>query len=55
MRSIHEDEMADYRQQEAEERYARKHGIRCTCMYMPLKDCPVHDPISDEEEVNEDE
>jgi hypothetical protein len=45
-----EDELADYAEQEAEERYARKHGIRCTCMYR--LDCPLHDPV---EEVNEDE
>jgi hypothetical protein len=43
-----EDEMADYREQEAEERYARKKGIRCTCMY--TVDCPLHNPVEEVEE-----
>jgi hypothetical protein len=51
MRVIHEDEMADYMEQMAEERYARKKGIRCTCMYR--LDCPLHDPITEEMEDEE--
>jgi hypothetical protein len=50
MRQIYEDEMSDYLEQAAQERWARKKGYICTCLYRPLDSCPVHDPIPDREE-----
>lgn len=50
MRKPSEDELADYREQDLEERWARKTGKRCTCAHMPMKYCPIHDTTEGDED-----